>query len=88
MALWQELCLKGIVLLATVAALLGSLVVLAIVTLANGSALSEQDFSWAWFAADMLVVLSQVVLSIAGCRAGWKFIDRRSDELRSLPPIC
>ncbi len=82
MPFWREQTLKALVLLATLAAIFGSIVFAAIGIVANGSAISDIDFSWSMAAATGAIVLSQVVLCMAGCRAGWRLIERWSDRLR------
>lgn len=81
MAFWQETCLKGLVLLATIASVLASLVLLLFGFLGNGSALTDQPFSWRMAAIVMTVVGSQIGLTVAGCGAVWRWIDRWSDEI-------
>jgi hypothetical protein len=79
---WRlEILSKAVAIFAAIVAAAGALFLFAIGLLANGSAISELDFSWWFFAFSGGMGLCQLFFAIAGCRAAFRWIDRWSEEL-------
>ena len=81
MPLAWELLLKVLVLASAVLAVGGAALLFGIGLLANGSAISNLDFSWSFFAWATAISVCQVWLAVAGCRSAWRWIDRWSLEI-------
>jgi hypothetical protein len=82
MPFWREQALKCLILAATVAAIAGSLLLLVVGTIGNGSAIGSTDYDVRMTLVTVAIVFSQIALCIAGCRAGWRYIDKWSAEIR------
>lgn len=78
---WQEIAAKSVVLVAAILAILGSAALALMLVMANGSAISDLDFSRRFAIFSLAIVMSQVWLSVAGCRSSWRWIDRWSEEV-------
>ena len=81
MSFAQECVLKLFVIAATLLAVGGALMLFFIGLLANGSAISDLDFSWPFFIASMMIAICQAWLAIAGCRSACRWIDNWSIEI-------
>lgn len=78
---WQYLCLKAVVLLAAMLAMLGVLAVALLLLMANGSAISPSDFSLRAFIFSCAIFISQMWLTVLGVKAAWQGVDRWSESL-------
>ncbi len=83
MAFWQEIALKGFVLLLTIMALCGAMGLGFLGWFANGNATVPDPFSWRMAFIVFAVWASQIWLSIAGCISIWQWIERWSDEIKT-----
>lgn len=75
MAWWKVVAAKAAILLAAALAMLGTIALLFVTVLGNGSAVGSDEFSWTNAVVPLCVAGSQGILIVVGCLAAWRWVD-------------
>lgn len=81
MAWWKVVIAKTAILAAAIVAMLGTIALLLVSVLGNGSAIGSDEFSWFGDGISLGIVGSQAWLISAGCLASWRWVDDLNEQV-------